>query len=147
LTAILACSAVFLVTAGCNKAAQGPIRAGIQGHVKLDGQPVEHGSILFTPVKGVRGTTAGGPIEDGRYVLQIASGPSLGMNRVEITSLKKTGKKIPKPYPAHGEMIEEQVEAIPAQFNSASTLKFEVKPGENTTDFDLNSHDVVKGKP
>jgi hypothetical protein len=46
----------------------------------------------------------------------------------------KTGKMVPMPFPSQDKMAEEQVEAIPPRFNSASTLKVEVKPGENTAD-------------
>ena len=49
---------------------------------------------------------------------------------------------IPKPFPSRGKMTEEQVEAVPPRFNSASTLKFEVKPGDNTADFEVSSNSL-----
>lgn len=36
-------------------------------------------------------------------------------------------------------MIEEQVEAVPARFNSESKLSVDVKPGDNTADFEVSS--------
>jgi hypothetical protein len=36
-------------------------------------------------------------------------------------------------------MGEEMIEAVAPRFNSESTLKFEVKPGENTADFTVSS--------
>ena len=89
--------------------------------------------------KAAKGTEAGGTIEKGNYQLSSKTGPTVGWNRVEIRAVRKTGKKVPKPFPAHGEMIDEQVEAIPPRFNSHSTLKVEVKPGDNTANFELES--------
>jgi hypothetical protein len=37
-------------------------------------------------------------------------------------------------------MVPEQIEAIPAKFNTETTLKVEVKSGENTADFDVSSY-------
>ena len=88
---------------GCNKAAQGPERASISGTVQLDGRPIEQGSILFSPAEGVRGTTAGGAIQNGKYQLNGKQGPTLGMNRVEVRASKKSGRKVPKPMAPAGE--------------------------------------------
>ena len=87
----------------------------------------------------MKGTVAGGEIVKGRYQLSGKAGPAVGWNRVEIRAMRKTGKMVPMPFPARGKMVEEQVEAIPPRFNSASTLKVEVKPGDNTADFAVES--------
>lgn len=113
-------------------------RATIHGEVKLDGQPVEQGSIQFVPVQGVDGSIAGGRIVNGRYELIGKAGPAVGVNRVEVRSSRRTGKMIEMPRPWSG-TVEETVEAASPRFNSESTLKFEVKPGDNTADFEVTS--------
>jgi hypothetical protein len=131
------CLGILLAGIGCGKGDAN--RGAIAGQVKLDGQPLEQGSILFMPMEGVKGSIADGEIVNGRFQLLGKNGPAVGWNRVEIRALRKTGKLVPKPFPARGKMVEEQVEAIPPRFNSASTLKVEVKPGENTADFAVES--------
>ena len=131
------CLAFLAIAAGCGK--KGTNQGAISGTVKLDGKPVEQGSILFTPVDGTKGAVTGGQIEKGLYQLSIAAGAAVGWNRVEIRAMRKTGKMVPRPFAQHGEMVEEQVEAIPPRFNSESTLKVEVKSGENTEDFEVSS--------
>lgn len=128
---------VLLIVAGCAKSDSN--RGDIRGEVKLDGQMVEQGSILFTPIEGSQGTATGGNIVNGIYQLTGVAAPMIGHYRVEIHGLRKTGKKIPKPYSQSGEMIDEQVEAIPPSFNSASTLRVEVKTGENVANFAIDS--------
>lgn len=111
----------------------------IAGEVKLDGNSIEQGSILFAPIKGAQGAVVGGPIENGRFQLSGSNSPTIGWNRVEIRVPRKTGKIIPKGLGATGEMVEEQVESVASQFNSTSTLTMEIKPGSNTGNFEVTS--------
>ena len=130
--------AALLLLTGCGG---GNANCGdISGAVKLDGKPLEQGSILFTPMQGTSGSVTGGTIENGRYKFSGATAPAIGWNRVEIRAMRKTGKKIPKPFAPPGQTVDEQIEAIPPPFNSQSNLKVEVKHGENTADFDVSSH-------
>ena len=126
-----------LLVAGCGKGDAN--RGAIHGQVKLNGRPLERGSILLASLDGVQRIVTGAEIVDGEYRLTRANGPGVGWNRVEIRALRKTGKMVPKPYAPHGTMVEESVEAIPAQFNSASTLKVEVKAGDNSANFEVDS--------
>jgi hypothetical protein len=126
---------ILVTLPGCgNKHAN---RGDVMGEVKLDGKPIEQGSILFTPIDGAQGVAVGGPIHNGRYRLSGEKGPSLGWNRVEIRAPRKTGQKVPRGLGATGEMVEEEVEAVATRFNAQSTLKVEVKLGENTANFDV----------
>lgn len=126
-----------LLTAGCGKGVAG--RGAIQGDVKLDGKPLEQGSILFTPTEGTKGVVTGGEIKNGHFQLAGKDGPAAGWNRVEIRAVRKTGKMVQKPLAPQGEMVEEYAEAVAPKFNSSSTLKIEVKPGENKADFEVTS--------
>lgn len=127
---------VLLVGIGCTRSQ--PNVATITGEVRLDGQPLEQGSIRFLPAEGVEGSVAGGEIVNGHYQLSGKAGPAIGWNRVEINGTRKTGRMISKPFPQRG-TVEETVEAIPPRFNTASTLRFEVETGDNTADFEVTA--------
>jgi hypothetical protein len=127
---------LVLLCTGCGNRHEN--RASISGEMKLDGRPIEQGSIQFLPMQGVEGSITGGDVVKGRYQLSGKAGPAVGWNRVEIHGLRKTGKTIPKPFPQQG-TVEELVEAVAPRYNSESTLKVEVKPGDNTADFEVTS--------
>jgi hypothetical protein len=132
-------AAIVSLLVGCSGDAAAN-RGALSGAVTIDGKPLEQGSILFTPTDGTKGSSSGGEIKNGRYRISKADGPAIGWNRVEIRATRKTGKMIQKPFAPAGQMVEEQVELIPPQFNSQSELKVEVKPGDNTADFQVTSH-------
>jgi hypothetical protein len=134
LAASFGCAGVLLLGSGCGRANRG--RGAVSGEVKLDGKPVEHGSILFLPMQGAEGREASGPIERGLYKL---SAVAIGQNRVEIRAMRKTGQKVPMPYAKHGETVDEEVPAVAERFNSASTLAAEMKPGDNVANFEVLS--------
>jgi hypothetical protein len=136
-TAVILLVVLAIFTTGCRKSDAN--RAPIRGEVKLDGQPLEKGSILFVPMDGVKGIVAGGPIENGRYQISSGKGAAVGWNRVEIRSPRNTGKTIQQPYGPGTSSTVEIVQMVAPRFNTKSTLKVEVKPGENTADFDVVS--------
>ena len=129
--------ALLLLALGCGKG--GPNQSAISGEVKLDGRPLEQGSIVFTPVDGTKGIVTGGRIENGRYRLTGKAGPTIGRNRVEIHAVRKTGRPATKTGNPLEQGDDEYEEAVAPRFNAESTLKFEVKPGENTADFTVES--------
>lgn len=122
---------------GCGRT--DPNRGAIEGAVTLDGKPLENGSIQFEPMEGTTRVVVGGPIERGQYRLSGKNGPTVGLNRVAIRAARKTGKTIPKPMAPPGETVEEWVESVAHKFNTDSTLTFDVKPGDNTADFAVES--------
>jgi hypothetical protein len=128
---------VFLIAVGCDSHATD--RGVVRGEVTLDGQLLEQGSIVFTPIDGTKGIVAGGNIKNGQYQLSEDKGPAVGRNHVAIRAVRKSGKMIQKPMSPQGKMIEEVVEAIPPRFNSATTLKVEIKPEANTLNFEVQS--------
>ncbi|WP_157369279.1 hypothetical protein [Zavarzinella formosa] len=121
---------------GCGK--EGPPTAEVSGVVMLDGVPVPEGSITFTPVEGTLGATAGGVIKNGKYQISADKGPGIGKNKVSINYPKETGKRVPDAS-SPGKDRTEVTEAIPAKYNSASTLVHPITTGKNTLDFDLKS--------
>ena len=127
----------LLVLTGCGTAGvEG--RGEVRGTVRLDGQRLAEGSILFRPTGGNSGPVTGGAIQDGTFHIPAKMGPPIGANRIEINAVKKTGRKIPAPPPGSG-MIDELAEAIPSRYNEQSTLEWDIKQGKNVVDLDLDS--------
>ena len=121
--------ALLALGLGCGKAGN---HASISGKVQLDGKPLEQGSILFIPIEGTKGVPAGGPIVNGDYRLHQAA-QAVGVNRVEVQAVHKTGKMMKNPYARRTipQFIEMETAAIAKHFNVSSTLKTEVKPGDD----------------
>ena len=126
-----------LLLAGCTSDVPDN-RGGVRGTVRLDGEFIAEGSIVFAPTAGNSGPTAGATIQDGAYHIQVRKGPTVGANRIEIWAKRKTGRKVPARPPQTGEE-DEIVEAIPPKYNEKSTIVEEITPGENVIDFNLDS--------
>jgi hypothetical protein len=114
----------------------GDNRAAVQGKVTLDGRDIE-GTISFVPTDGRSTSAAWGEIKEGCYSLPAARGPVVGTYRVEISWMRKTGKK--QSNPAHVMFADEIAEAIPTRYNRQSELQAEIKPEKNQVDFNLTS--------
>ena len=127
--------------AGCGGSSKGPERAAISGTVTLDETPIQQGTIIFLPSGAKGGPTSGGVIENGKYSIPAEKGAVLGEHKIEIRSMTKTGKQIPVLPPAASAtgFVDEMVEAVPAKFNSNTTLTVTVESGFNVVDFDLKS--------
>lgn len=118
--------------AGCGDKKQ----AKVHGTVTYNGIPVEEGSISFFPEPGTESRKASAAILDGAFDIPTDRGPFPGKFRVEITGVKKTGKKIPSADP--GIEIDERIELIPDKYHRNSTLIREIAPGDNKLDFLLD---------
>jgi hypothetical protein len=108
-------------------------RHGVEGKVTYGGEPLDVGAITFIPTSG-EGVKSGSLIENGAYRVEAKTGPSPGPHRVEIRWRKATGKKSKNEY---GEEISARQEGLPDKFHSNSTLKADIKPGNNVLDFPL----------
>jgi hypothetical protein len=130
----LAC-AVAVVVAGCERGK--PLRGALRGTVTVDGVPLAKGQIrLFALSAGGVGTDAA--IVDGQYHIPAERGPSAGMYRVEIESLKSTGRHVYDPDTR--KMVDECVNALPVRYHSQSTLQVNYDPGSDKPhDFELTS--------
>ena len=121
-------------TAICLTAAQATWLAGcshneklseVTGIVTLDGRPLADAMIVFSPV-GAGTTSYGRSDSDGKFRMLFKDdeyGAWLGENIVRITTFDLGGKK----------------EQVPIVYNTKSTLKVDVKAGENVHNFDLKS--------
>ena len=126
--AALALAAFPLLLSGCGRPSAG-------GTVTFNGAAVDDGAIIFSP-EGDETAKATAKIVEGKFTIPSGSGLKSGKNRVEIFWHKKTGRQVDTPGDV-GRKMDETVQVIPAEFNTASNLKEEVKSGENTFTFDL----------
>ena len=138
---LLAFALLAVPAIGCGTRS-GPMRASVEGQVSVDGEPIEMGSITFTPAEGTSGPIAGGPIERGRYRITKGSGPVVGRQLVSIRGLKKSGRQVPVTAGAElpsGGLVEELIPAVPPQYNDHTTLVREIVRGHQVVDFPLRS--------
>jgi len=109
----------LLAVAGCG----GRGFAEVRGTVLVDGKPLQNAFVTFVPegpdaVRGVGSTNA-----EGRYrVIRPGSkvGAMIGKNRVSVTG-GDAGR------------------TLPPQYNTESTLTYEVKSGANVFDIDIKT--------
>jgi hypothetical protein len=131
LLAIVCCC--LLPLSGCGDASS----TALHGTVTFDGAPVTNGSIVFLPATG-EGPKAAAAIEEGKYTIPADVGLKPGGYRVEVSWHRPTGRKVPSADP--GIMMDETKEAVPAKFNSDSTLTAELAAGDVEKDFALRSN-------
>ena len=104
----------------------------VHGSVRVDGQPVELGTISFTPADG-KGPSAEAVINAGAYTVSVAP----GRKKVAIHGHKKVGEQFPwgkdnPPAPIYEE-------AVPARYNKNSELQCEINDTNSQHDFELES--------
>jgi hypothetical protein len=124
---------LLVLTLGCGGDSSG--RFAISGTVTLDGEPVPTGAIAVIPTPGTDAPTSGGSIHDGEYSIPASQGPTAGRYRVEIRWPREAGQV--ELYP--GESGAKFEEAIPAKYNSKSTLEIQVGEGSTEHNFDLTT--------
>jgi len=108
-------------------------RLAIRGSVKLDGQPLEQGSISFASVAAGSKSTTGGPITNGEYSISAEDGLEAGAYRVTI-SAADTSNATPEGLPADGLAFPS---LIPPEFNRARHQVELTPDGPNTFPFDI----------
>ena len=125
----------LLILLGCS---QSTGRQSLDGAVEFDGAPLAEGSIVFLPQPGTKSPTCGGTISQGRFSILPAGGAACGTFRVEITAIRKTGKKVTDP--KEGKLVDELEQFIPTRYNQQSELTATVsEEGPNRFEFALKS--------
>jgi hypothetical protein len=112
---------------GCGGGAAGLY--GVSGTVKVDGAPLEKGSISFEATEGQR-TSSGAVISGGNFTIPAAHGLPEGKYRVVVHAPTPGtgGGKAPSDAPP-GEATPPPKELIPPDWNESSTHTIEVKKG------------------
>ena len=131
------CLVVCAMLLGCSSK---PTMIAVQGEVSFDGQSVERGQIDFVPIEKTPGGSAVGTIANGRYEIAAKNGlQPAGVYSVRIVALRKTGVKAPNRFDPQGPPAELEENYIPANYNSASTLKIRVADPKKV-DFQLRNN-------
>lgn len=127
--------AVALSCSGCGSSVKTDL-GQVQGTVTLDGSPLANAQVVFSPDGGRPST---GVTDDaGKYTLTYirdTKGAKIGKHSVRIESVPPPSE----PTAENPEGVGAFVEKIPAKYNAETQLTAEVKPGENTCDFQLVS--------
>jgi hypothetical protein len=135
LLAVAILGLALVLVAGCGGSSSQ--RVPVSGTVQFNGKPVTNGGISFIG-RDKDTISTNGPITDGKYELTAQDGPTPGKYQVQISWLKKTGRKINLTENRDPEYTQDEtIEQIPAKYNNNTTLEVEIKSGTNTHDFNL----------
>jgi hypothetical protein len=126
----------------------GSRRAAVRGFVTFDGTPLKNGVVLLLPAGETKGPTAGSAVSKGAFSIAAGSGPVVGRYRVEIKASRTTGRKANSAFPVGGRHDrDETVQFIPPEYNTASQIEIDVRPGRNTITLELKSPSEPLAKP
>ncbi|MCA8997235.1 MAG: carboxypeptidase regulatory-like domain-containing protein [Planctomycetaceae bacterium] len=106
-------------------------RQAVSGKITLDGQPLNNGTIEFTPVEN--GNPSGASIQNGEFSIPSEKGLPPGDYIVRISASDPNEKPVEAP----GESHEIAPELIPEEYNVKSALRFHVDANMENV-FDLN---------
>lgn len=124
----------LLASLGCG----GGKESQVSGHVKLDGNPVGPGTIVFVPAEGASNPADGAIQVDGSYSLKTSrtDGLNPGKYKVTVTVLDQ-----PEVQPGERSMIAAKL-ITPEKYRDPATsgLEFSVEPGSNKIDVELTSN-------
>jgi hypothetical protein len=127
-------TAIILLSTHLMGCAGNSNEGSVSGNVTLDGQPLQTGTITFTPVDG-KTATAGGTITAGEYNVQAP----IGEKRVQITAPKVVGKhKVYEDLP-DSPIVDTITELLPLRYHAQSKLTYSVTAGKQSKDFELTS--------
>lgn len=108
----------------------------IGGYVRVDGKPIEKGTISFTPVESGAGVAVAAQIEGGKYV---ARNIPLGRTLVQFHAQQETGKMVSSvdSDAAEGSLHPEVINLIPANYRKG--IEITLVASEDVHNFDLSS--------
>ncbi|MEQ8852425.1 hypothetical protein [Gimesia sp.] len=118
----------FLLTGCSGESGDTPPLGEVTGKITLDGKPLTDASVTFEPKSGA--PSLGKTDETGSYVLAYSQdhlGAIPGQHTVRISKFGEPGSP------------NDTEDQVPDKFNKSSQLTAEVKEGNNTVNFDLES--------
>ena len=117
----------LLLVAGCGGGGDRPALGRVHGRVTMDGKPLAQAAVGFQPKAKGREST-GRTDSNGEFDLTYlgdVKGAGVGENSVRVTTQRTNDPR---------------TESVPAKYNKQTTLRFDVKGGEdNVANFDLTS--------
>ena len=129
---LVLCSLAMLLLSGCGSKEYGYV----SGTVKINGEPVEGAFVTFTPKEGGRQATAKTDAK-GFYELDYTpgvKGAKLGTNTVKLTTFESPSRDDNRNIIDPG-----TPERFPPKYNVQQSETVDVKPGNNTFDFDVEA--------
>ena len=133
----------FIALLGCGKTydPEAVGRKPVSGVIRLNGQPLEIGARIFFSSLDRGDSTAGSAghiVKGGKYSLTGRNGVRPGKYRVSITCEQTYDRKTNAPRTAETLDVDEyHVCIVPSEFNTKSTIEFEVVEGQKNI-FDYN---------
>lgn len=113
----------------------------MSGEVRLDGAPLDKGTIRFTATDPGKTLSAGAMIRDGKYDVPHEKGLPPGEYRLQITSPDKSGKMVRYGASANNPGVMIAKDRIPPSYNVQSEHVVELTASEkNVFDFDIASN-------
>jgi hypothetical protein len=111
---------VLVLMPGCGSS--GPERVAVRGTVKLNGQPLHHGSVTFVPVGDVRGPATTATVIKGSFELARRDGPVRGRASVQFVAGVDPGFDVNDDlsYAAYQEQQKEQRKPVDLGFRSVT---------------------------
>lgn len=130
-----AMAAFLLLVAGCGGGGvtDTPKLGSVTGKVTLDGAPLVGAKVTFVHTDGKTALATTDAAGKYQAIYGATPGAVIGDNTVKITAEPK------REHNEDGSLKETGASAIPAKYNTESTLKVTVKAGSNTFDFDLKT--------
>ncbi len=139
--AVLIVLAAAMILAGCSDPYAG--RMEVSGKVKLVGEPLQDGIIIFEPVdRKQQETKSGAPIKNGEYNVPRKSGLKPGKYIVQITSGDgKTPVNADENFAPGPSANITSVDRVPDDWNIRSNHEVEIKSSPpNKFDFDIDHY-------
>jgi hypothetical protein len=106
-------------------------RQAISGTIRIGGQPLAAGAILFDPISDQAGTAVGATIRDGGFSIVRKDGPVPGAYKVRIYASSRV--QAPAPKGASERKPRPMVELIPEKYNAQTELRAEVVSGRSSS--------------
>jgi hypothetical protein len=128
----VACTLLLVSSVGMGCGGGEPT-ATLQGTVLVDGEPLPHGTISFTPLEPGRGKAVSAQIEQGKYT---ARNVPLGRVRVLFHAVAGTGKMLFDR--DAGREYEEMVSLVADEYQITG-IEITVEPGSQTQDFEVSA--------
>ena len=130
---LVGCAAALL--SGC-----GAPTATVSGDVTVNGHPLESGIISYAPADG-QAPQATAAVQNGKYRLKTVPGKAW----VQISAPVVTGKR--KEYNGpDAPMVDVSEESLPERYNAKTELTVDLKSGDNTKDWSVESKQHAAGR-